>query len=246
MSTFVLIHPAWFGGWCWTRVAPRLRSAGHTVYAPTLTGLGERAHLASRDISLSTHVDDVMNVLLSEDLCGVTLVGNSSGGTVITGVADRVPERIDRIVYLDAFVPVDGQSTRDLVAPERWSVMERLAAAEGDGWLLPRFSPAPWDPFVRTAWQVADQDVAWVVDRLRPTPLRHFTDRLQLGAAGAGEPRRRVYIRCTANNPAPHFDECARTAQSSPEWMYRELALPHLPFVTHPDATAAVLMDVAA
>lgn len=108
MATFVLVHPAWFGGWCWNKLAPLLRAAGHAVYAPTLTGLGERAHLASPGIGLGTHVDDVMNVLTFEDLDDVILVGNSSAGVVITAVADRAPERIQQVVYLDAFVPTDG------------------------------------------------------------------------------------------------------------------------------------------
>ena len=93
---------------------------------------------------------------------------------------------------------------------------------------------------MRNAWQVADDDVAWVLPRLRPTPLRHFTEPLQLGPSIGGEQRPRVYIRCTENNPAPHFDDCALTAQSSPGWTYRELELPHLPFIRHPAETAEV------
>lgn len=142
MPTFVLVHPAWFGGWCWKKVVPALQSAGHTVHTPTLTGLGERAHLAGPEVGLGTHIADVVSALVFEDLDAVTLVGSSSGGTVVTAVADSVPERIERVVYLDAFVPADGQSTSDLVAPDRWAAMEHLVAAEGDGWLLPRFSPA--------------------------------------------------------------------------------------------------------
>lgn len=106
------------------------------MYTPTLSGLGERAHLPTPEVSLSTHIAHVVNVLLFEDLDAVTLAGNSSGGTVITGVADRVPERIRRIVYLDAFVPSDGQSTSDLVAPDRWAAMEQVLQSEGDGWPL--------------------------------------------------------------------------------------------------------------
>jgi pimeloyl-ACP methyl ester carboxylesterase len=101
---FVLVHPAWFGGWCWKKVAPLLRARGYDVYTPTLTGLGDRAHLARPKIGLNIHIEDVANLLKYEDLSGVVLVGNSSGGMVITGVADRVPELIAHIVYLDAFV----------------------------------------------------------------------------------------------------------------------------------------------
>ena len=115
-AIFVLVHPAWLGGWCWRKVTPLLRDRGHDVYTPTLTGLGERAHLANPEISLATHIEDVVNVLEFEDLHRVILVGNRSGGKVITGVADRVPTRLAQVVYLDAFVPEGGQSLVDLFA----------------------------------------------------------------------------------------------------------------------------------
>src|SRR5262245_50495582 len=103
MATFVLLHPAWFGGWCWSKVSFRLRSAGHVVYTPTLTGLGERAHLATPAVGLNLHIEDVVQVMTFEELSDVILVGNSSAGTVITGVADRVRDRVRSVVYLDAF-----------------------------------------------------------------------------------------------------------------------------------------------
>lgn len=133
MATFVLIHPAWFGGWCWKKIVPLLRAPGHIVYTPTLSGLGERAHLAAPQIGLGTHVDDVVNVLTYEDLEGVVLVGTSSAGSVITAVADRVPARIGQLVYLDAFVPRDGQSILDMISPDRRPAMEALVQSEGDG-----------------------------------------------------------------------------------------------------------------
>lgn len=116
---------------------------GHEVFTPTLTGLGERAHLAKPDIGLETHIQDVVNVLEYEDLSHAILVANSSGGAVITGVADRVPERSARLVYLDAFVPEDGQSLLDIIPVGRRPVMEALVRTEGEGWLLPRFAPPP-------------------------------------------------------------------------------------------------------
>lgn len=244
MSTFVLVHPAWFGGWCWKKVVPTLQCAGHTVYTPTLTGLGERAHLVSPKVTLTTHIDDVVSALVFEDLDAVTLVGSSSGGTVVTAVADRVPERIERVVYLDAFVPADGQSTSDLVPRDRWAAMEHLVDAEGDGWRLPRFSPPPWEQFVCNAWGVAERDVEWLVPRLRPTPIRHFTEPVQLRHTDYSEPPHHVYIRCLRNDRAPHFDQCARTADSSPHWTYRPLMLPHLPFITHPVETTQALLEV--
>ena len=103
--TYVLIHPAWFGGWCWKKLTPLLREQGHAVFTPTLTGLGERAHLARPEIGLEIHVRDIVSVIEYEDLRNVILVGNSSGGMVMTGVADYMPERIAQLVFLDAFVP---------------------------------------------------------------------------------------------------------------------------------------------
>src|SRR4051812_8081549 len=108
MATFVLVHGAWHGGWCWRKLTPLLRAAEHAVYTPTLTGLGERAHLGGPDVGLATHVRDVVTVLWYEDLSGVVLVGHSYGGMVIGGVADQVPERLAHLVYLDAYVPEPG------------------------------------------------------------------------------------------------------------------------------------------
>jgi pimeloyl-ACP methyl ester carboxylesterase len=126
VATFLLVQPAWMGGWCWKKVAASLRELGHEVHAPTLTGLAERAHLASPDVSLTTHIQDVVSRAVFEDLRDVVLVGTSSGGTVITGVANRISDRISSLVYLDAFLPSDGQCTLDLLTPERRESFEKL------------------------------------------------------------------------------------------------------------------------
>ena len=146
--TYVLIHPAWFGGWCWKKVTPLLRAQGHEVFTPTLTGLGERAHLARPEVGLEIHVRDIINVIEYENRRNVILVGNSSGGMVITGAADHVPERIAHLVFLDAFVPTDGQSMLDVIPPDRRPALEAFVQKEGDGWLLPRFAPPPWEKLV--------------------------------------------------------------------------------------------------
>src|SRR5262245_14863398 len=119
MATFVLVHGAWHGGWCWQRVSPLLRARGHEVFAPTLTGLGERSHLLTREIGLETHVADVVNAIRWEDLTDVVLCGHSYGGMVISGAADRMADRVRSLVYLDAFVPADGQSIFDFMTAER-------------------------------------------------------------------------------------------------------------------------------
>ena len=242
MATFVLVHPAWFGGWCWKKVTPLLRARGHDVFTPTLSGLGDRAHLARPEVGLATHVEDVANVLMYEDLSGVVLVGNSSGGMVITGVADRAPERIGRLVYLDAFVPEDGQCLLDLVPPDRRPAMEALVAAEGAGWLLPRFAAAPWERFVPEVWQVTDAaDLRWVLARLAPTPFGHFTEPVRRGNPAA-EALPRTYIRCL-QWPHPGFDHYADAARRTAGWRCRELTTPHLPYVTHPRELVALLLE---
>ncbi len=245
MATFVLVQPAWMGGWCWNKVAARLRDLGHEVYAPTLTGLAERAHLASPDVGLATHVEDVVSVVVFDDLREVILVGTSSGGTVITGVADRICDRIASLVYLDGFLPSDGQCTVDLLPAERREALERLVEAEGEGWLLPRFAPPPWPVILRgEIWQVTDEsDIEWIMPRLRPTPFRHFTDPVRL-APGRTDGIERIYIRCCARPPAP-FDAMAARVRSTPGWRCIEIDTPHIPYVTHPHVVTDALTEIS-
>src|SRR5215203_1355701 len=134
MATFVLVHGAVVGGWCWRWVAPELRGAGHEVQAPTLTGLGERVHLASSQVDLDTHIADIVNLLHYEDLRDVVLVGWSYGGMVVAGTADRAPERIAHVVYFDSDVPRDGDTS---APPSSHAEREALAHAHGDGWRVP-------------------------------------------------------------------------------------------------------------
>jgi pimeloyl-ACP methyl ester carboxylesterase len=244
-ATFVLVHPAWFGGWCWKKVTPLLRARGYDVHTPTFTGLGERAHLARPEIGLNVHIEDVANLLKYENLNGVVLVANSSGGMVITGVADQVPELIAHIVYLDAFVPQDGQSLLDLIPPDRRPPMEALVQNEGQGWLLPRFAPPPWERFVPEAWRVTDEtDLRWVLPRLRPTPFGHFREPVHQKNTAAGK-LPRTYIRCV-QWPNAVFDRHAEAARRTPGWRYRELATSHLPYITHPREVADLLHEIVA
>jgi pimeloyl-ACP methyl ester carboxylesterase len=143
MATFVIVHGAWSGGHAWRWVRPLLRAAGHEVFTPALTGLGERSHLASTQVDLDTHVLDVVGVLEFEDMDQVVLVGHSSGGMVITGVADRAPERLAQLVYLDAEVPMDGQSEFDLLAPEERAGYQQAATSKGQGWQIPPAGARP-------------------------------------------------------------------------------------------------------
>ena len=240
-NPFVLVHPAWHGGWFWKKVVPLLNEAGHQAFTPTLTGLGERSHLARREIGLATHIHDVIQVLEYEELSGVVLVGHSSSGVVITGVAERVAERIAQIVYLDAFVPEDGQGVLDLLSPDRRQVLEALVKAEGEGWLLPRFAPPPWETIVRDFWGVRDEtDARWLLRHLGPTPFSHFKDPvMRKDPRAARLPR--SFIRCR-QFPNPRMDQHGEMAKQSAAWRYRELDAGHHVAVTAPRAVVSALV----
>jgi pimeloyl-ACP methyl ester carboxylesterase len=243
-SVFVLVHPAWHGSWCWKKITPLLRAGGYEVFTPTLTGLGARSHLAHSMVGLETHIQDVVNVLEYEDLSKVVLVGHSNGGTLITGVADRAPERLSRLIYLDAFAPEDGQATIDLLPPTRRREMEALVRAEGYGWLLPRLLPMPWDGILRDVWRVTDEaDLRWMLARLCPTPFKTFTDPVRRRNPAA-EKLPRTYIRCLQHQ-SPVFDRHAETARRTAGWRYRELASFHHPAVTTPRELAKLLLEEA-
>jgi pimeloyl-ACP methyl ester carboxylesterase len=237
MATFVLVHGAMHGGWCWRRVLPLLRAAGHEAYAPTLTGLGERAHLAHPEIDLDPHVRDVLGVLEYEDLDRVVLVGHSYGATVVTGVADRLPGGIAHVVYLDGAVAGDGQAVLDLFPPDGQVARRELVAAEGDGSRLP-----PLDP---SAFGVTDpEDAAWVRTRLVPQPFKTFTQPLRL-ANPAGFAGPQTYIACLAAGPAGWRDAMVECARAGSGWRYRELATGHDAMVTAPHDLADLLLEAA-
>ncbi len=173
MSTFVLVAGAWQGGWSWGRVAPALRASGHEVVTPTLTGLGERAHLLSPEVSLSTHVADVLAVLVNERLRDVILVGHSYGGQVIAGVASARPDLIAQLVYLDAFLPDDGQSATQEQPPQIAHHYAESVIERGFGWLIP--------PRGLEVLGVTDPaDVAWLTELMVPHPYRTFNEPAQV------------------------------------------------------------------
>ncbi len=147
MATFVICHGAWDGGWYWQDVANLLREKGHHVYTPSLTGLGERVHLGNPAIDLDTHIQDIVNVCLFEALDKVVLVGHSYGGAIITGVADRIPNRLSELIYIDAFVPKNGESLVDLFGES--PVIDQFTSLSnqlGDGWKIPFYSEEESDP----------------------------------------------------------------------------------------------------
>ncbi len=237
MGTFVLVHGAWGGGWIWGRVGTILREAGHKVFAPTLTGLGERIHLATPAVGLDTHIEDIVRVIEYEDLNRIVLVGSSYGGMVITGVAERIPQKIWHLVYVDAFVPQNGQSAFHLAGPQIRAHIEQLAREKGDGWRAPL--PFPLADLGLTV----EVDLRWCTHRFTPMPLKPFTDPIATGdPAAAALPRTFVYC----SKPAMGlFEAPAQEARANPRWQCHDLATGHLPMVTAPKDLAALLLPLA-
>jgi len=223
MATYVLVHGGWDGGWAWTPVARELRTAGHEAFTPTLTGSGERAHLAGPEIDLETHILDIVNVLRYENLQGVILVGSSGGGMVITGVAERVPERIGHLVYLDGFVPQDGQSIGDLLGPEVMAGFEQVAQTSGDGWRVPLGVPD--------------------ADRRTDVILKMVKQPLMVGNPDAAR-LKRTYVLFTGK-PAdswltPVFEGIAARIRQEEGWSYHERPFVHYPCLDQPNGPQEV------
>ena len=235
MTTFVLVHGAWHGGWCWRDVAGRLQSAGHRVYAPTLTGLADRSHLLTRETGLETHILDIVNLLEWEELDDAVLCGHSYGGMVVTGAADRAAGRLKALVYLDAFVPADGQSLPDMAPPERVAGMLRDAAERGDGWKVP--------PLPASVWLDDPAQQAWVQPKVTPHPLRCFTDPLPLTGAWRSVGCK-MHILASANDPSP-FHAIHAGVASEPAWLCRRIEGPHDLMISHPAETVALLVEAA-
>jgi pimeloyl-ACP methyl ester carboxylesterase len=239
MATFVLVHGAFVGGWCWRWVTPELRAAGHEVHAPTLTGLGDRVHLARPEVDLDTHIADITELLRYEDLAGVILVGWSYGGMVVAGAADRARERVAHVVYLDSDAPRDGDTS---APPGQLVAREKLARACGDGWRLPPEVLGASEALVR---DLPTEQRRWIAARLVPQPLNTWTQPIRLSGAGAAIPS--TYIRCTVGYDSGDEDTRRQDAriQSEPKWRYRELAAAHNAPFTMPRAVAELLLEAA-
>jgi pimeloyl-ACP methyl ester carboxylesterase len=232
-ATFLVCHGAWSAGWAWKKMHPLMNTAGHRLVTPTYTGLGERAHLVNPSIDLETHIQDILNVIKYEDLRDIVLIGHSYGGMVATGVADRARDLVSQLIYLDAFVPKDGQSLLDLNEPTRQRMLE-LAKA-GDGWRVP---PNPTPPDTPPA------DVEWLTERRVHMPIKCFEMKLALYR---GEPTLpRSYIYATRIAPADTFGPFAARANSEPGWRYYEIDSSHAPNLTAPEALMALLEKIVA
>jgi pimeloyl-ACP methyl ester carboxylesterase len=213
---------------------PLLRAHGHELFTPTHTGLGERSHLARPEIDLEAHIADVLAVLEFEDLRDVILVGHSYGGMVATGVADRAHARIAQLVYLDAFVPRNGQAVVDLIDDKARERIRERALDPTEGWFLPA-NPMPPD--------TPEADVAWANPRRRPQPRRTFEQPLTL--TGAVDRLSRSYIYCTRFGPGDVFRQFADRVKTAPGWRYHELDASHNPHITMPETLAALLHGIA-
>jgi pimeloyl-ACP methyl ester carboxylesterase len=233
LAIIVLAHGAWSAAWAWKKVRPLMAAAGHQFFTPTYTGLGERAHLASRSNDLETHIQDVLGVLTYEDLREVVLIGHSYGGMVATGVADRARGRIARLIYLDAFVPANGQALIDLVPPgERQRLLDSVKS--GDGW---RVTPNPIPP------DTSPEDLAWVGKYRMPQSVRCFDQPLQLNAELTLP---RAYIHCTRYAEQKPFAQFANRAQREAGWQVYDLDASHSPNVTAPTAFMDALRQALA
>lgn len=235
-TTFVLVHGAWGGSYGFGKLRPLLWSQGHEVFTPSLTGIGERSHLASPTIDLSTHVLDVVNMVLYEDLADIVLVGFSYGGMVVTGALEHIGDRVKHLVYLDAFVPADGDNVYELVG--RDSALQRPAVAVGQPWTIPPVPRELPDP-AATAWSNA---------RRSGQPVGTFAEPVHLPVPLEQRNFSLTYIKATADdNEAADsgFWQAARRAQESPDWNYHEVASTHLVASTHAPELAAILTGLA-
>ena len=246
MSVYVLVGGGWLGGWCWQRVAPRLREEGHDVYPATLTGLGERVHLASPEVDLETHITDVVNLIEFEDLREIVLVGHSYAGLVITGVSDRVPERIAQLVYLDTGSFPDGTVFINSFPPASRRYIEEQVEDSGDGWRFPIPPPEELADF-GSLEGLDDNQLELLRSRAVDQPFGTFTQPLRLESP-AREALPKVGILCTLSleelqamiaSGNPVFSELA-----SPSWRFVELPTGHYPMLSRPDDLVEVLLNL--
>ena len=236
MTTFVLVHGAWGGSWGFRLLRGPLHGAGHEVFTPSLTGIGERAHLTSPQVNLSTHVLDVVNTILYEDLNDIVLLGFSYGGMVVTGALEHVADRVSHLVYLDAFTPADGQSLDDLSG----AGYRKSVAGPGAAWLV--------EPIARTLPDGAAS--AWSEARRTPHPVGCFTEPVRLARPLEEYPFTRTYIKAT-QEPRPDaggrpsaFWRAADHAKASQDWRYHEVDSDHMIALNRPDDLIGILFGL--
>lgn len=250
MATYVLVHGGWHGAWCWKKVIPLFQQAGHRLVTPTLTGLGEKAHLLTPEVGLSTHIQDVVQSIEENQLNEVILLGHSYSGMVITGVVDRIPEQIGHLVYLDAALPRDGESMADL-APLVISSFRRQARAHGDGWRVDPQREAPLG--IGGVYGVTQEpDLSWVRSLVGPQSLKTFEEPLHLKDPDSVSKKPRTFIRCTGSSFAMVFRDVMRhliarrtLAPTDPGWRLRQLPTGHDCMITMPKELTDLLLEIA-
>ncbi len=214
--TYVLVHGAYGGGWVWRDVAPALAARGHQVLTPTLTGLGDRSHLLSRQITIDTHVEDLANTLRFGGVSDVILVGHSYGGMPVTGVADRMPGLIGHIVYLDALIPENGERAFDTLPPGLEAARMKVVLERGAGVALP-----PPAQSLLPAGPVRD----WAQQRVRPQPVGTYDTPLRLARpAGADHPVTYIAFTGPAN---PAIEPSRQRARHKAGWHFEKMDTPH-------------------
>ena len=236
MATYVLVHGAWHGGWCWRRTSDILRAAGHRVFEPTLSGVGARAREATPSIGVYAHAADVAGLVEMEEIDDIILVGHSYGGMVVTAAAEEIAARVETIVYLDAFVPKDGEALVTHLPPDRVQGMIAGAMEEGDGWRV----PAPHPSYFGVKKQ---EDIDWIVRRCTPQSLLTFMQPVR-SAAPAQSIARKVYIRAEGH-PGLTFAPFGEMAKATPGWDYRAVACGHEAMIEMPQELAGILQDLA-
>jgi pimeloyl-ACP methyl ester carboxylesterase len=231
-KTFVLVHGAWHGGWCWRRVADLLEAKGHKVFTPTMTGLGACSHLLNKEVNISTHVTDIGNFIKWENLSDVALVGHSYGGLVISGVAESLHDKIASIVFLDAFLPDDGDTLLNKASPGLKDIIN-AAVARGDASM--KAPPAK-------AFGVDEKDQPWVDSKCTPQPIGTFSEKAAY-TGGRDKIAKKAFIRAKMYN-SPTFD--ANLAKCKTDgWKTHEMATGHDAMVTQPQELTELLLQYA-
>lgn len=231
---FVLVHGAWHGGWCWQKVSSALRSSGDVIYTPTLSGMGEHKNTFNPEIDLNTHISDIVNLIVMEDLHDVVLVGHSYAGTVIAGVADRIPERLSKLVFLDAMIVRNGQSAFSVQPKETQDFIVK-EAEKSNGLTVPAFPP---EAFGLTN----PEEINRVKERLTPQPYKTFTQLLILKHP-FGNHLPLVYIACI-NPKMAVLQKFSDETQISKEWKHYKLNTGHDAMIISPEALTSLLETV--
>lgn len=235
MATFVLVHGAFHGGWSWKKLSPLLRAAGHDVFTPTLTGLGERIHLHLPDIDLNTHVRDILNVIEYEELNDIILLGHSYAGYIISLVAEQLPERISHLVYLDALLPIDGESMKETYRPN-WEGALHYKQGTDDSWWC------PWTVEYAGDYGMGKSDLAWLLTKVTPHPMRTWLTPVSIqNPAARNLPHTYVFCAGKGGRPLSMAETMGRDLTTQ-GWNFHILDTGHDAMLTAPDELNALLL----